>query len=729
MEYSYSTATSEADWNEWVKRNAAVVDGGLSIARTTSIREADLGVSVVDHAVDPTGVLYTVHDSGALYRYDPATDLHQRLIEGSEPSIDRPCAVCASENRVYVADAADGSIATLSPRLQRELGQLPCEAADPRTLRYADGVVYVVDGDDRLVTVGGEAELTVDWWLQSPIDLAVCAGRMYVLDETSEGRTVRAFDAEEERREGLYPLSTGAFVTEDASFTPTAIAVPSGSLVVAGTFDDRDGHGLFEWDPDQERFTLRHELARPCVDLVGQPTDEHSRRVFYALLGEERASYALQEVGEYARHPKRDRHVGVAFHRFDAGRDAVEWHRIALDIARASASTQVRLRYVATDEAAIGSFDAEGLATEGLDPSAIEALRESGVDSLWALATAAPTELAERSDRFDVSTIRSWCEAAGETLADHADARWTLVETIDPEETLLRDATGRYLYVAVELVGTPTAAPLVDSVTAYCPRQSYLRHLPEVYQEDDRSATFLERFLSVFETSFVEIEREIEGFSRYMDPGGVPSESLEWLETWLAADDYRSWPESARRELLARAPELYRKRGTKAGLRAMLELYLSHTTDEEWSGPERATAERSDRSRLSDATGTESDASSLSSGRDIDQRLFFLEPGDLDCIENEAAKAQFASLLPGPRSFALCCGPFDSAEQREAVEHIVETETPAHVTAQVLPIEDEFTLGVDTFLGVNSALRPRAFAMGEAALGEDTVLGPGRTTE
>jgi len=202
MEYSYSTATSEADWNEWVKRNVAVVDGGLSIARTTSIRESDLGVSVVDHAVDPTGVLYTIHDSGALYRYDPATALHQRLIEGSATSIDRPCAVCASENRVYVADAADSSIVTLSPRLQRELGQLPCEAAEPRTLRYADGVV------------------TVD-------------------DETSDGRTIRAFDVEAERREGLYPLSTGAFVTEDASFTPTAIAVPSGTLVVAGTFDDR----------------------------------------------------------------------------------------------------------------------------------------------------------------------------------------------------------------------------------------------------------------------------------------------------------------------------------------------------------------------------------------------------------------------------------------------------------------------------------------------------------
>ncbi|MFC3959393.1 phage tail protein [Halovivax cerinus] len=700
MEFSYSTATSEADWREWVRRNVAIVDGGLSLERTTSIRESDLGVSVVDHAVDPTGVLYTVSESGALYRYDPATDLHQRLLDESESSLERPCAACASDDRVYIADASDGSIVTMSPRLGRELGQLPCEATDPRTLEFVDGVLYVLDGDDRLVTVGDEEPPTVDWWFQSPIDLAVRAGRIYVLDETSEGVTIRAFRGDEERRDGPYPLSAEHFTTPVGSFTPTAVAVPSETLVVAGTFDDGSGHGLFEWDGSS--FSLRHGLDHQCVDLVGRPTDDRARRVFYALCGDDRTSYALREVSEYARHPKRDRHVGVAIHRFDAGRDAVEWHRLVLDIARSTASTQVRLRYAAMDDPSIGSFETGEIGTGGLERGAIDALRESGVESLWDLATADPAALAARTDRYDTTTIRTWCEAAGETLADHADDHWTLVEAVDPTDTLLRDATGRYLYVAVELVGTPTAAPRIDGVTAYCPRRTYLRYLPEVYQADDRSTAFLERFLSVFETSFVDIETEIEDVSRYVDPAGVPSESLEWLETWLAADEYRSWPESARREFLARAPELYRKRGTKAGLRAILELYLSHAT-----------------------AGSDGESDTA----DVDRRLFFLEPGDLDPIETEAARAEFASLLPGRRSFALCCGPFASDGEREAVEHIVETETPAHVTPQVMPIEDEFTLGVDTFLGVNSVLRPRAFAMGDAVLGEDTVLGPGPTAE
>lgn len=713
MEFSYTTSTSEADWREWLRRNVEIVDGGLSIARTTSIRASDLGVSVVDHAVDPTGVLYTVRESGTLYRYDPTTDLHQRLLDGADTSIERPCAACASENRVYVADAADGSIVIVSPRLGRELGVFPCEASDPRTLRYVDGVIYALDGDDRLVTVGGEDDLTVDWWLQSPIDIAVDDDRIYALDGTSDGVAVRAFSGDEELREGQFPMAAGTFRADDESFTPTAIAAPPGSLVVAGSFDDRPGDGVFEWQREAGAFECRHELDRSCTGLVGGPTGETTRRVFYALLGEERASYALQEVGEYARHPKRDRHVGAAVHRFDAGREGIEWHRVALDIARSSASTQVRLRYYATDDPAIGSFDAGDLGTRGLEPAAIETLRESGVASLWDLATADPAALAERNGRYSAATIRSWSEAAGETLVDHADGNWSLVGTIDPEDTLLEAATGRYLYVAVELVGTPTAAPHIESVTAYCPRQSYLRYLPELYQDDDRSAAFLERYLSVFETSFVEIESEIEHFGRYVDPGGVPSESLEWLETWLAADEYRSWPESARRELLARAPELYKKRGTKAGLRATLELYLGHAT-----APDAG-----------DGSGPSTPDSTSDGVTETDHRLFFLEPSDLECIENEATRDQFASLLPGPRSFVLCCGPFDSAEQRAAVERIVEAETPAHVTAQVLPIENEFTLGVDTFLGVNSELRPRSFAMGEAALGEDTVLGPGPTTE
>jgi len=72
--------------------------------------------------------------------------------------------------------------------------------------------------------------------------------------------------------------------------------------------------------------------------------------------------------------------------------------------------------------------------------------------------------------------------------------------------------------------------------------------MPEPYQDDPQSSAFLEQFLSVMETPFVDIEQAIDSIGEYFDPNGAPSESLSWLEEWLAADIGREWPESARRD-------------------------------------------------------------------------------------------------------------------------------------------------------------------------------------
>lgn len=777
MEFSYATTTSESDWAEWTTRNVEVADGGISLARTTTIRESSLGSSIVDLAVDPTGLLYTIDPSGALYRYDPTADARQRLLDGDEISIESPRAVCASDNRVFVVNDADGTIVTISPRRRRETGTLRSRATEPVELTSDGGTIYALDGDERIVCLG-DGDRCIDRQLHSPADLAVADGLAYVLDVVDGVPTVRAFRGDQEIRDETYPVPTDAFVADGEEFVPTAVTAPQGTIVLAGTVGERNEHGLFEFDSATGEFHRLHELEAGCDQLVSRSPGDGARdgRIFYALGSADRTCYALREVAEYARHPDRDRHVGLAVHRYDSGVDGVEWHRLALELARSGASTQVRVRYHATDDPALLPFDTDdpqstatepaasvdgsttgtdeppaaavtepgerstGAESDGnetsastapIDSDVLATLQAANVDSIWELTTTAAAQLAARSDRLTPAEVRSWQQTAGDTLVDHVESEWTRVDEIDPTDILLRDATGRYLYVAIELVGTPTAAPVVDSATAYCPRQSYLRYLPELYQADDRSAAFLERFLSVFETSFVEIESEIEHISRYFDPHGVPSDSLAWLEDWLAADAYRDWPESARREYLARAPELYAKRGTRAGLRATLELYLRHAapgrtvpvTGTPSDRRRRTASDRSGDETASRATGPGDGGDHAAGDIGTGHRLFFLDPTDLDRADGESAKQEYASMLTGDRSVVLFCGPFESATHRAAVEEIVETETPAHVDARVLALEDEFTLGGDAFLGLNTALQTRTFAMGEATLGADTVLG------
>ncbi|ELZ05020.1 phage tail protein [Natrialba chahannaoensis JCM 10990] len=753
MEFSYATTASEADWEEWVTDHTEVADGGLTLARTASIRESTLGESIVDLAVDPTGVLYTLDAAGRLSQYNPRTDSRQRLLDSDDLSLDEPRAICASESRVFVAGADDERIVTVSPRLRNETGALQSPVAAPVELTFDSGTIYVLDGDERIACLGTTEELTVDWWVRSPADIAVADDLLYVLDSVDASPTIRLFRGEREVRNDSYPLSRDAFAIDGNRFVPTAIAAPRGSLVLAGTVHGERGptHGLFEWNETAGEFEQRHELEARCRRLISRPLSHSDRRVFYALVGDQRVCCALQERQTVASHPHRDRHVGLAFHRYDAGVDGISWHRLALDLARSSASTQVRLRYYATDKPTVlplngddfeggedgqdgeNSNDSENHEVDdptnqpdlgALEKTARSTLQSIDVDSVWELTSTPAAELADRDEdgELETTTVRSWQETARRELAAHAETTWTLVDEIDPEDILLREANGRYLYVAVELVGTPTAAPRIDAVTAYCPRQSYLRYLPELYQNDDRSAQFLERYLSTFETSFVDIESEIEQLPRYFDPDGVPSDSLAWLEDWLAADEYRDWPESARREYLARAPELYQKRGTRAGLRETLELYLRH------ANPRGGVSDPAHRARPDESATTNEvsdlEASSGPSVGDLEtgHRLFFFDATDFDRADGTAVEREYGSMLAGDRSFALFCGPFDSDAERDAIERIVATEKPAHVDARVLALDDEFVLGDRTFLGLNSALQTRTFAMGEAVLGEDTVL-------
>lgn len=100
-------------------------------------------------------------------------------------------------------------------------------------------------------------------------------------------------------------------------------------------------------------------------------------------------------------------------------------------------------------------------------------------------------------------------------------------------------------------------------------RSTYLDYLPGLYQESD----FLGRFLLIFEHILSPVDRTIGNISHFFDPDVTPHEMLPWLGSWLGVVLDARVPEDRRRELITAAPELYRWRGTKRGLREYLRLY------------------------------------------------------------------------------------------------------------------------------------------------------------
>lgn len=143
----------------------------------------------------------------------------------------------------------------------------------------------------------------------------------------------------------------------------------------------------------------------------------------------------------------------------------------------------------------------------------------------------------------------------------------------NPRDALLFEAKGRYLWLKIHLVGTEKETPTINKLRVYFPRLTYLSYLPAVYQEDERSREFLERFLSIFSTFLMDMEEKIEQIPNYFDPNLVSGDFLKWLSTWLGITSDDSWTDWQIRELLMHAPFLYKRRGTKKAIEKIVEIY------------------------------------------------------------------------------------------------------------------------------------------------------------
>jgi phage tail-like protein len=115
---------------------------------------------------------------------------------------------------------------------------------------------------------------------------------------------------------------------------------------------------------------------------------------------------------------------------------------------------------------------------------------------------------------------------------------------------------------------------------------SYLGMLPAVLQRND----FLGRFLLAFERILSAgppdgppapaLEQVIDQIDRYFRPVDVdpdrqtPEAFLPWLAGWVSLSLREDWDEATKRRFLREIVPLYRKRGTKAGLHRMLQIYL-----------------------------------------------------------------------------------------------------------------------------------------------------------
>lgn len=344
---------------------------------------------------------------------------------------------------------------------------------------------------------------------------------------------------------------------------------------------------------------------------------------------------------------------------------------------------------------------------------------------------------------------------------------WMKLTTFQSEadiyDVLLPNIPGRFLHIKLDLISTDEfSTPTIRLIKAYFPRISYLRYLPAVYQENEISREFLERFMSLFETFMWKKEEQIDDISSYFDADSTPREFLDWLATWTSTVFDESWSESKKRTFLKNAVNLYKKRGTREGLEELIKIYTGNEPliVENWqlygkdtNCQSRLKCEKSQSLKellgkqapyhfcvifipyifTIDTKGldklTEGQLSEKLKERLLKKGINISNDAEIHPMkDNEWIIKDKENLLAMEfeNNIKIYNKPLiDIGSLQKTFMRLIEVEKPAHTTAGAVIIQPWTYLGMHTYLGVNSFLsKPPQMRLGTgSAINRDTVLG------
>jgi phage tail-like protein len=211
----------------------------------------------------------------------------------------------------------------------------------------------------------------------------------------------------------------------------------------------------------------------------------------------------------------------------------------------------------------------------------------------------------------------------------------------------------------------------------------------------------------LFERVLTGIEDRYEQFSRWLDPRAAPLEIINWLGLLVDLTFDPSWPLARRRALVGAAMELYRTRGTIAGLRRYVEIYTG-------AAPviREMFLERPGQPAL------------LGIGNSLLGSGLALSPPNATTSPPAALIAAYA------HRFTVVVYPDDACDAETllpVVDRIVTTNKPAHTIHSLVAVYPDARVGVQDTIGVDLVIGGGVPTPPDGGgLGVDTVLRDGR---
>lgn len=234
------------------------------------------------------------------------------------------------------------------------------------------------------------------------------------------------------------------------------------------------------------------------------------------------------------------------------------------------------------------------------------------------------------------------------------------------EDVLLYEVKGRYLWFCLEMEQRDGERVCVRELRIDFPKRSWVRYLPELYQREEASREFLERYLGIFQSLYEDMTEKIEHSAGWFDPDSAPKEMLSWLADWIALEDAPIWDDRQLRYLLKNAMGLYRIRGTAEYLQKMICLY----------------------------TGCEA---------------YIIENHQLSRFRNNRGIYEGLKRLYGDHPYMLTIvvstGQKDTQKDQHTLMKIVEHAVPAYMEYRIIQLQQYIFLNQYSYLGINSYLK------------------------
>jgi phage tail-like protein len=307
----------------------------------------------------------------------------------------------------------------------------------------------------------------------------------------------------------------------------------------------------------------------------------------------------------------------------------------------------------------------------------------------------------------------------------------------DNPDCLVQSGPGRYLWLRLTFnsngLTTPQAdrqpvspssipargSPEVRSMKVFYPRVSYLQYLPAVYQENENSRLFLDRFLSIFQSEFDDLDRQIDRIWQLFNPGSVPAKALRWLASWLALVVDPTWSENKLRGMLKKAFQAQCQRGTLKGLVQAIHDY---------AGAHAVVVEHFKLRRLPILTA----GPALSDGTRLWSKDFYKRLqlsvnsriGDFQLVSDPPPDVEPLNQDANQFTVLFLADAYGSGDSEQRISQVVEREKPVHTQAAICPMLSRFRVGVQSTVGIDSVVGGISYLTlsRTSTLGYDSIL-------